>query len=65
MKKPKGFSEVNRISPYYLFFSDGSDYKLLYDNVLDINYVNQAYPDLIDPNRKGAYGFWSQGGSTW
>ena len=65
MKKPKGFSEVNRISPYYLFFSDGSDYKLLYDNVLDIHYAKQAYPDLIDPKRKSAYGFWSQGGSAW
>lgn len=65
MKKPKEMAEYKPQYPYYLYYSDGENYKLIYNNVNDIHYVGQAYPDLIDLNRLAAYGFWSKGASSW
>lgn len=50
--------------PTYIYFSDGVDYKLVYDNVRDYDYAKQAHPALIDPERRG-YGVWTYGAANW
>lgn len=65
MKKPKEMVLYKPLYPYYLYYSDGKNYKLIYNNANDIHYVAQAYPDLIDLNRVAAYGFWSEGARSW
>jgi hypothetical protein len=50
--------------PNYLYLSDGTDYKLVYDNPPDMAYAKQAHPALMDPMRT-AYGVWTSGARDW
>lgn len=48
----------------YLYLSDGIDYKLVYNNPVDMAYAHQAFPERIDPMRN-AYGYWTPGAVKW
>lgn len=55
--------------PQYLYFSDGTDYKLIAHATADCGPDVETQGILIDPVRRTetecwAYGFWSPGGAT-
>lgn len=50
----------------YLYFSNGTDFKVIAHNPEDIECVLGNRPALRDPRRKTwAYGFWSAGSAQW
>lgn len=50
----------------YLYMSNGVDYKLISHSPEDCSTVQAAAPELIDPTRNcWAYGFWTDGASSW
>lgn len=50
--------------PNFLYFSDGTDYKLVYAHASDMPYARQSHPTLIDPKNLG-YGVWTSGARDW
>lgn len=60
---PRSDRSINR---YYLYISDGIDYKIVAHGADDIATVLQSRPELVDPRRPGhAYGFWTPGAAQW
>ena len=50
----------------YLYFSDGTDYKLIAHGAEDAPAVARSHPTLDDPRRPAvAYGFWTSGARMW
>jgi hypothetical protein len=54
------FSEKGR----FQYISDGLDYKLIYVDPVDLPYVKQVSPELVDYVRPG-YGVWTRGAASW
>lgn len=60
---PRSDRSTNR---YYLYISDGVDYKIVAHAAEDFATVLQSRPELVDPRRPSyAYGFWTPGAAQW
>ena len=63
-RDPRYLSSVE--NKQYLYISNGRDYKLVAHAPEDFGFVSMAFPERVDPRRKGyAYGMWSPGASEW
>ncbi|WP_146215923.1 MULTISPECIES: hypothetical protein [Aquitalea] len=52
------------MEPGFLYYSNGQDYKLVYENAPDYNYAKVAMTKNLDPRHLG-YGFWTVGATKW
>jgi type II secretory pathway pseudopilin PulG len=63
---PRDPQNLNQLNRQYLYFSNGSDYKLVAHGTEDIGWVIKNRPELIDPVRPTvAYGIWTAGAAKW
>ena len=46
----------------YMYYSNGKDFKLIWNNAENVAKVIASYPNLADPERSWAFGFYSPGG---
>jgi hypothetical protein len=54
------------INRFYLYLSDGQDYKIVAHNPEDIDTVAQSNLSILDPRRnKFAYGYWTENAAMW
>jgi type II secretion system protein G len=59
-REPRGITDCDK---QYIYYSNGTDYKLIYHNPENCSGVKTQYPSVIDPIRDcWAYGNWSSGG---
>lgn len=50
----------------YIYFSDGTGYKLIAHNAFDVQYLDESGPLMIDPVRpERSYGTWTDGFSVY
>lgn len=59
---PRNTKELNK---QYLYKSNGKDFKLISHSTADYYVVGKKHPNMIDPKRKSAYGFWTEGAKSW
>jgi hypothetical protein len=63
---PRDPQNLNQLNRQYLYFSDGTDYKLVAHGTEDVGWVTKKRPELIDPVRPTvAYGIWTAGAVKW
>lgn len=66
IKQPLSMGKDRFSESYYVYMSDGIDFKLIYVDAAAIPYVKQARPSWIDKTRpESAYGFWTGGAVNW
>jgi len=61
-KDPRNTSDPDK---QYLYNSRGNNYKLLTYQTEDCGFIAISKPELMDKNRKCAYGYWTKGAINW
>lgn len=64
-KLPRDPRKTEDPSIQFLYRSNGVDYKLIAHNGVSIDFISRAKPEMIDPQRSYAYGYWTQGAQAW
>lgn len=64
MVRPNAMNRSRDNDSYYIYLSDGADFKLVYVDAGGMAYAKQAHPFLVDKVR-GGYGFWTDGAIDW
>ncbi len=52
-------------SKQYLYKSNGKDFKLIAHSTEDSYFAVKKNSNMLDPKRKSAYGFWTEGAEQW
>ena len=63
---PRDPARSNDPNKQYLYYSDGTDYKLLAHGSGDCALARKDHPEMVDPARNcWAYGYWTPAAAAW